>query len=275
MTQIEHRVETTATNPAYSERAFSAEEIAQGKHRSFIGGHWDTHGQHQVDFLVANGLKPEHTFLDVGCGCFRAGRFLVDLLEPGHYYGIDANLGLLQAGYEHEFTDEQRARVPVANLRANDRFNCDFGATFDMAIAQSVFTHVSLNHMRLCLYRVAQQIRPGGKFYVTFYEQGPNTPLDKLKPGGRHMFTERNPYWYYRSDLKWVARVAPWKFRYIGDWGHPNKQMMVEFTRLTDAEWAATKAPPAATPKASSFSASAKKLVRRGRRWAARHLDAP
>jgi hypothetical protein len=33
------------------------------------------------------------------------------------------------------------------NLVANERFNTDFGVTFDIAIAQSVFTHVSLNHI--------------------------------------------------------------------------------------------------------------------------------
>jgi hypothetical protein len=40
-----------------------------------------------------------------------------------------------------------------------------------MAIAQSVFTHVSLNQMRLCLYRLARVMRPGGTFYATFCER--------------------------------------------------------------------------------------------------------
>src|SRR4051812_7497301 len=283
MTAIEHLIETTATNPDYSERVFTAKEIAAGKHRSFIGGHWDTHGKHQVEFLLAHGLKPEHRFVDIGCGCFRAGRYLIDHLDPGHYYGVDANLGLLEAGYEFELSDEQREKFPVSNVRANDRFNVDFGVKFDMAIAQSVFTHVSLNHVRLCLYRVAAVMNPGGKFYATFYEQPARTPLDKLKPGGRYMFTERNPYWYYRSDMKWAATIGPWSFRYIGNWDHPNGQMMVEFTRLSDAEWAARsgkgKAPAvtggAPLTAAQQRAVAAKRFVRRGRRWVARPPPGP
>jgi hypothetical protein len=37
----------------------------------------------------------------------------------------------------------------VANLRSTDRFDNDFGVAFDVAIAQSVFTHMPLNMMRL------------------------------------------------------------------------------------------------------------------------------
>lgn len=270
MAQIEHLVETKATNPDYSDREFTPEEIANGKHRSFIGGHWDTHGKHQLDFLLANGLRPEHRFLDIGCGCFRAGRLLIDYLDSANYYGIDANLGLMQAGWDCELTDEQKAKLPITNLRANDRFNSDFGVKFDYALAQSVFTHVSLNHVRLCLQRLGHVMAPGGKFYATFYEQPPTTRLDKLKPGGRHMFTERNPYWYYRSDMKWAAKIGPWKFRYVGEWGHPNGQMMMEYTRMTEAEIAAAKSRAAAPKKAGP--AVAKDLLRRGRRWASRRL---
>lgn len=277
MTKLNHVIETTATNPDYSEREFTPEEVKNGKHRSFIGGHWETHGQHQVDFLIANGLKPEHTFLDIGCGCFRAGRPLVDYLAPNHYFGIDANLGLMEAGYDFELTDEQRAKLPIENLRANDRFMSEFGSTkFDFAIAQSVFTHVSLNHIRLCLDRLGRSMKPGGKFYATFYEQPASTRLDKLKPRGRHMFTERNPFWYYRDDMKWAATSGPWKFRYIGEWGHPNGQMMMEFTRVTDAEFAESKkprrAPAKPPPQPLTTSARAKKFVRRARRSLSRRI---
>jgi hypothetical protein len=276
MTEIEHRVEALKGSPPYSERTFSANEIKRGVHRSFIGGHWDTHGQHQVDFLVANGLRPEHTLLDIGCGCFRAGRPLVDYLEPKHYYGIDANLGLLQAGYDHELSDAQRERLPAGNLRANDRFDCDFGVKFDMAIAQSVFSHVSLNHIRLCLFRLARQMDVGGKFYATFYEQPPSTVLDKSRPRGRHQWTERNPYWYYRKDMKWAAKsFGQWNFRYIGDWQHPNGQMMVEFTRRSDdptnPALAAQSAAVQRTTK-PGVRTDLKAFTNRARRWAARHI---
>ncbi len=281
MTDIEHRVETRGIiSPRYSEKEFSADEIAAGKHRSFVGGKWDSHGQRQLAFLTEHGLRPEHTFLDVGCGAFRAGRHLIDLLDAGHYYGVDANLSLLTSGYDVELTDAQRGKLPAANLRANDRFDADFGVAFDMAIAQSVFTHIPLNHIRLCLYRVATVMRPGGKFYVTFNEQPTSTPLDKIvvrRKGGRPFLTEQNLFWYYRGDLRWAASFAPWQFRYLGDWGHPSGQMMVELTRVSGTARHPRPGNPALAGSMRDALgprvAQAKRLTRRGRRWAANRID--
>lgn len=269
MSTIEHVVETPPRIPDYSGREFTPKDIKRGKHRAYIGGRWgwDENGQNQLDFLIGQGLKPGHTFLDVGCGCFRAGRFLVDYLEPEHYYGIDANLGVMQAGYDYELSDAQRAKLPTTNLRANDRFLCEFGETrFDYAIAQSVFTHVSLNHIRLCLARLAQSMNPGGKFYATFFEQPPGTRLDILDPRGRYVFPERNPYWYYRKDMRWAAESSPWTFRYIGNWGHSHRQMMIEFTRTDD------EVGPAARRANAPGASLAGKVIRRGRKSLARRI---
>jgi SAM-dependent methyltransferase len=293
MAEIEHRVETKVVGPKYSERQFDPEEIADGGHRRFIGGHWDDHGQRQLDFLIEHGLKPTDRFLDVGCGALRAGRHLVDYLEPEHYYGIDANISLLKAGYEIELTDEQRAKLPTTNLRANERFDSDFGVKFDMAIAQSVFTHVSLNHIRLCLFRTAKVLKDGGKFYATFFEEPRSVGLDEIirkgeNQTGKPRFTDRNVYWYWRDDMRWVSTVGPWSYRYIGRWGHPNGQRMVEYTRLSDAEWEARKARRAAkraapaAPKVSAASpalpaplppaARAREIAGRGKAWALRRV---
>jgi SAM-dependent methyltransferase len=262
MTEIEQRVETTAETPDYSGVSFNAEQLASGRHREFVGGKWDSHGVHQLEFLREQGLLPTHRFLDVGCGSLRAGRHLIDYLEPGNYYGVDANLSLLQAGYDLELDGRQRSRLPIANLRMNDRFDADFGVRFDMAIAQSVFTHVSLNHIRLCLYRVAKVMRPGGKFYATFFEHAADYPLDAIDMARKAKMTERNVFWYYRGDLRWASRWGPWRFRYIGGWGHPRGQKMVEFTRLADP-------PPADGSRRSRLEAQ----IRRGRRWMARRID--
>jgi SAM-dependent methyltransferase len=281
MSIIEHRIEAEGEQPDYSGLEFTPEAIAAGKHRAFVGGVWDTHGHRQLDYFKLQGLQPSHTFLDVGCGCFRAGRHMVDYLEPGHYFGVDANHSLMQAGYDVELTDEQRTKLPLANLRANDRFDVDFGTPIDFAVAQSVFTHVSLNHIRLCLYRVAKVMKPGGSFYATFFERPKSTPVDYIGPSkrGKPFFTEKNVFWYYKEDLAWAAKIGPWDYRYIGDWGHPAKQKMAQFVRLSDEEVAErarrakAKAKGPATPPPSPLYTDLKKVVRRGRRWAARRID--
>ena len=229
--RVERRVEAQHPEPDYQDWTFSEKELDRGRHRTRVGGKWDEMAQAQFDFLVAQGLTPSMRFLDVGCGSLRAGHRLVPYLDSGHYYGIDIGAEIIEAGYTRELDDAGRARLPVSNLRMTDRFDCDFGVPFDMAIAQSVFTHVSLNHIRLCLHRVAQVMKPGGRFFATFSEKPRDYPIDGM--WGR-AYTERNVFWYYREDLRWAARRTPFTFRYIGAWGHARGQKMVEYTRQPD-----------------------------------------
>jgi SAM-dependent methyltransferase len=212
-------------------RPLSGEEIEAGHHRRWVGGKWDVMGPLQLDFLVAQGLRPENRLLDVGCGALRAGRHFVEYLEPGHYCGIDINPTLLDVGYDRELAPHLRQRLPREQLRATDRFDCDFDVAFDYVIAQSLFTHISINHIRLCHYRVAPQMRPGGRFFATFFEATPAHPLDAPLGDARSKWTEQNPFFYYRRDLRWAARATDLEFRHIGRWGHPAGQKMVEFRR--------------------------------------------
>lgn len=236
---IQRHDEATAYEPDYSGLELTEEQIEAGEHRRYVGGVWDTHGQKQVAYLRSRGLQPHHTLLDIGCGSFRAGRHFIDYLDAGRYYGIEANQSVIQAGYDRELSDEQRAKTPVEHLRVTDRFYAEFdGTRFDYALAQSVFTHVSLNHIRLCLFRLAQVMKPGGTFYATFFERPDDTRIGQVfnTRGKKPLFTEKNCFWYFRGDLEWAASFAPWRMNYIGDWGHPANQMMVEFVRMTPEE---------------------------------------
>lgn len=230
MSPIEVRREITRPDPDYGTKTFDAGQRAAGRHRDLVGGLWEEMGRLQLDFLVEQGLTPDMRLLDVGCGALRAGRLLVDHLEPEHYYGIDIGADVLQAGYDDELTDEQRVRLPERNLRVTDRFDADFGVQFDMAIAQSVFTHISLNSARVCLWRLAKVMKPGGRFYVTFFQRRAGTEPDRIFKD-RH-YSDHNIFWNYRSDLRFVAERTPFEFRYVGDWGHPRDQKMVEYTRV-------------------------------------------
>src|SRR4051794_24004227 len=47
--------------------------IEKGAHRRRVGGRWQELGSLQLDFMVAQGLQPQHRLLDVGCGALRGG----------------------------------------------------------------------------------------------------------------------------------------------------------------------------------------------------------
>ena len=118
-----------------------------------VGGMWEEMGQLQFDFLREQGLKPEHRFLDVGCGILRGGVHFIPYLESGNYYGIDKNRELLNFGRKEVEKAGLQERQPTL-VQIEDFGFGRLGQTFDYALAQSVFTHLPLNYISRCLVNV-------------------------------------------------------------------------------------------------------------------------
>ena len=122
-------------------------------HRKYVGGGspemWYHIGKIQYHFLVSNGLKPNHTFLDLGCGSLRLGQYLIPMLDKGGYYGLDAREDMVQEGLRNELLYEV-ARVKLHTFSYNHEFDFSFINSFDYAIAQSLFTHLSMEYIELC-----------------------------------------------------------------------------------------------------------------------------
>jgi SAM-dependent methyltransferase len=201
-----------------------------------IGGMWEELGQLQFDFLVRQGLAPDMLLLDVGCGCLRGGIHFIKYLDSGNYYGLDLNQPLLDAGYDEEVTAAGlQARLPRENLICDSQFAFErFGKSFQYALAQSVFSHLPLNHIRLCLIKLAACIAKGGRFYATFFVSPPGHAIELPllhEPGGVVTHPHRDPYHYTVEDLTWCAKGLPWKVDYLGEWNHPRAQKMILFTK--------------------------------------------
>ena len=222
---------------SYYETHSVAKAVADGRHRDIIGGLWEELGRLQLEFLIQHGLKPHMRLLDIGCGCLRAGVKLVAFLEPGKYYGIDMNRELVDAGYQVELAQAGlQGRLPRSNLVVDAEFDFSkFQQIFDVAIAQSLFTHLPLNHIRLCLRRLAPKLVDGGVLFATFFqcpeEEDVTAPRTHF-PGEITTFTAKDPYHYKFSDLEYCARNSPWQLTLIGDWTHPRGQMMCQFTKV-------------------------------------------
>jgi len=226
---------TTVTWNQYH-RELTDEEIVHGAHRDFVGGLWNELGLLQRDFLIAQGLKPTDDLLDVGCGCLRAGVHFIRFLDPGRYHGVDSNASLLKAGLEVEVPRAGlQDRLPTGNLLCDDRFQFSLlGKRFGFALAQSLFTHLPLNHIRLCLIELARCMDPGGRFFATYFESPKDEPWEQPRrqpPAGLETFADRDPFHYRFSDLVWCAAGLDWSVRRHGEWGHPRGQVMAEFTR--------------------------------------------
>ena len=221
----------------YDDKEAIARGVAQGRHRIIIGDFWEEIGRLQFDYLRNNGLKPDSRLLDIGCGSLRGGVHFVAYLDAGHYFGLDSNASLIEAGYNLELGPlGLQRKLPRANLIADDEFHFDgFPDGFDFALAQSLFTHLPLNHLRLCLARLWPKMKAGGRFFATFFlmpdDHAIGAPLVH-SPGGVTSRDWRDPYHYYVRDLAYAAQGLPWRMHVQGDWSHPRDQQMVEFERV-------------------------------------------
>jgi SAM-dependent methyltransferase len=209
-------------------------------HRGTVRGttaFWDELGKLQLDYLVEQGLRPEHYVLDVGCGPLRAGVHFIGYLEPCHYSGIDKRGDTLERARRIELP-RYGVEDKDPQLLVNSAFEFSkLEQTFDYAIAQSVFTHLPVNTIVRCLVEMAQVLGPGGRFYATIYEnpQG-KTYLGEIQQSDRVVsYPDRDKYHYDLETLRCACRGTGLTMSYNGDWGHPDNQKMVVFSRETDA----------------------------------------
>ena len=208
--------------------------VRAGRHREKIGGLWDEIGSLQLSFMISQGLKPHHRMVDIGCGCLRGGVRFVDYLEPGHYYGVDLSQDLLDAGFDIELSAAGlQHKLPREHLIATNIF--DFSAiegTVDFAFAQSLFTHLPMNHIRNCLARLPDKMTAGGVFFATFFERPDEHPIHSPSahaPGNVVTTGLADPYNYSFQEFSSLTNDLPWTLRNLGDWNHPRAQRMLRF----------------------------------------------
>lgn len=202
-----------------------------------VGGKWEEMGRLQFDFLVEQGLKPESYLLDIGCGSLRGGIHFIRYLQPGHYFGIDMDKALLDAGRGELKRNNLLHKNPVLVQMGNfDLRSLNQG--FDFALAQSVFTHLPLNSIMRCIVNMEKVLSEGGRFYATFFESRDGKfnlePVLQSAAGGTDRLTyfDEDPYHYDYETFPWICEGTTFRVEYVGDWGHPENQKMLAFTKM-------------------------------------------
>lgn len=225
---------TSQTNPMRGVNCYgkelAKEDIDKKLHRNFVGGLWEELGQLQYDFLKAQGLKPFHKLLDIGCGCLRGGLHYIRYLEEGNYYGLDVNGSLIQAGALEIKEAGLEGKHP--RLLVDDQFRLDkFSETFDFMVSVSLFTHLPMNIIVRCLSGVRKHLKPGGTYFSTYFEAPKSACLDKLHqhPSGVITNYDSDPFHYSFEELSWMAGITGLDVKRIGDWNHPRNQKMAAF----------------------------------------------
>jgi len=220
----------------YYDEQSVAQQVKLGTHRQLVGGMWEQIGALQLAFMKKIGLRPDDLLLDVGCGCLRGGVKFVEYLNRDNYFGIDISQSLLNAGYDQEISANEGlvAKLPRQNLRCVDTFDAaSFGKEFDYAIAQSVFTHLTLNSIRQCLENLPRVIKLNGKFCATYFRIADGQPsgLPQQNRFGVVTYGYKDPYHYRVADFQHLIRGLPWAIEDELEWDHPRGQRMLVFSK--------------------------------------------
>lgn len=170
--------------------------------------------------------------MDVGCGAARGGLHFIDYLEPGHYFGTDINASLLKAANIEVRNSGLLDKAPQFHLI--DDFDLrTTNETFDYAISVSLFTHLPMNHIVMCIRNTVRALVPGGSYFSTWFESPRPAHLEDMlhQPGGITTHYGHDPYHLSFEEVQLLARLAGAGVERIGDWNHPRNQMMARFHR--------------------------------------------
>lgn len=128
-----------------------------------VGGDYEAIGLVEYYLLLQQGLQPEHTVVDVGCG---SGRLAVQLKEylKGKYVGIDVVPELYEyARRQCNRPDWEFGRAPGLTIPRR-------GNSADFICFFSVFTHLTHEESYKYLEDAKRVIRPGGRIVISFIE---------------------------------------------------------------------------------------------------------
>lgn len=204
----------------------AANEARHMPHRAYVGGHganWESIGRLQFNFLVAQGLRPQHVLLDIACGSLRGGILFIPYLNHGNYLGIDSAADLIKAGVDFEL-GQTLFEIKRPELAVSSCFEFEkFSQRPDFAIAQSLFTHLVEADIHLCMNNLQKFSKKTTRLFATFHES--SSIVGNPAASDPHL-----GFYYTRDQMSEFGLSAGWVPRYIGPWDHPRNQMMFEYT---------------------------------------------
>lgn len=126
---------------------------------------WETHGDWQRDFLISQGLLPQHRFLEIGSGTGRLARKLVPYLDDDRYVGVEISEKAREYSVRLAFSERWLIKSPTfyASMReVGTEVKNDFLWAF------SVFIHLPAHVMRDVFEQCALRMKRASLFYFSY-----------------------------------------------------------------------------------------------------------
>lgn len=154
----------------YNELVFTEDDMKHELYKNMIGNgrQWQERGKLQFDFMVAAGLKPEHIFIDIGCGPLRAGKHFIRYLDKSNYIGFDYSQGYIDAA-EYIIRNDPALESKKPSICLCERFNlmdthphplADFGLAF------SVLNQCQKGYVQAFFDNMGKSFKLGSKIYI-------------------------------------------------------------------------------------------------------------
>lgn len=129
---------------------------------------WKMKRDFQLAFLLNRGLQPGHKVVDIGCGTLRGGIPIIEYLDEGNYYGIEAREEAL-AEARRELEQHRLAGKGAHLVHASDLKALSLPTRFDFAWAFSVLFHMPDEVLDGCIDFVGRQLAAGGSLYANVH----------------------------------------------------------------------------------------------------------
>jgi SAM-dependent methyltransferase len=126
---------------------------------------WKMKRDFQIHFLKSVGMVPSHYVVDLGCGVLRGGLPIIEYLDQGHYYGIEARKAVLDEGIKALQEAALQSKIPTL-LVIDDLCRATLDRDFDLIWAFSVLIHMEDRILDSCLDFVSRHLKSNGRMYA-------------------------------------------------------------------------------------------------------------
>lgn len=175
-------------------------------------------------------------FLDIGAGDLILGERLEETGVPKKFYIQDLSETSLEAGLQR--VKSLGIDISVFHKLVSDDFNFDEieDAELDSAFSNSLFSHLSINSIVLCLRRLRPKMKVGTSYYssmIVLPDNSEDMVYDwhylKTPGSGVISYSNKDPFHYTENTIKNLQIFSTgFVVTEIHDYGHPF-QKLVEF----------------------------------------------
>lgn len=160
-----------------------------------------------VEFLEEEGIKPDHDFLDFGCGYGRVGVPLMRYLDEGKYVGVDLSAERVRMAKEYVESEGLTSRKPEFHVAQKDNSVAFLeDRKFDCIWLFSVFSHMPFADVEAVLRELKPHLKPDGVLIANY---GFSDRIHK---------TNISAFWVSVEDMQEMVSRLGYKYDQIEEW---------------------------------------------------------